>query len=73
MIEDLLETLKNPRYVNGIPQRGTALWEICQLVEAGLDFPEEEIPFIESLHAEGHFEQIWMAEHLLDLLGYWDE
>jgi hypothetical protein len=70
MIEDYLDQLKNPIIRDGVPQTGTALWEITKLVEAGLEFPEDEIPFIESLYKKGHYEQKWMANELLELLGH---
>jgi len=68
MIEHYLDILKNPEYINGTPQTGTALWEIIQLVEAGLEFPDEEISFIHSLYRDGHYEQKWMASQLLSLI-----
>ena len=67
MIEHYLRLLKNPEYVDGIPQTGTNLWELMQLVKAGYDFPKEEIPFIKSL-THGHYEQRCMAALLLKLI-----
>lgn len=68
MIEYYLGLIKDPSYADGIPQTGTALWEIIQLVRAGLEFPDEEIPFVHQLYDEGHYEQKCMASQLLDLL-----
>ena len=76
MYEHYLDILKHPEIRNGVPQRGTALWEIGQLIEAGLDlFPEEEVEFIADLYyaEDAHFEQVWMAEYVLELLEYFDK
>lgn len=67
MFEYYLDLIKDPEVKDGIPQTGTALWEIFRLIEAGLDFPEEEIPFIETL-LDGHFEQQMMASLILEVL-----
>ena len=61
-----LDKIKNPRIVKGVPQTGTPLWELTKLIEGGAKFPDEEIDFIVDLCCNGHYEQKWAANHLLN-------
>lgn len=60
--------LQDPRVEDGVPQTGTCLWLILQLVKNGHEFPQRYLSFIKELSLDGHFEQVQAALQLLEEL-----